>query len=511
MTPSRRSSRSSLARRTAPAVGVALALVLAGCSGGDDDPDDGGAATESSSQTGSPSEGAESSSGESPTGGESASDGETASDGAAEAVDPADHLTDPELLEHVEWVLAQLEADAEGPEESEVEERFSEEMLAQVPADQYTGVFAQLRTGAPYTVTAAAEQLGDMAGAELRLDSAAGPLVMTVFVGEDGLIEGLQFVPDTAGEAPELGAWEDLDESLTELGGETQVVVGTVEDGQCTIEHTTAGVEEGGVPAPSGSVFKLIVLAGLVDAVEAGEISWDDELTITDELRSLPSGTLQDREAGSTVTVREAAGLMISISDNTATDLILDAVGQERVAGVVEEAGLDADRVLPVPSTRDFFQLGWQVEDDVRAQYEAAATPEERQAVLDSLPAELDVAATAVTVPRWDEGVGWMLTGGEICSLHALLQQRAGTESGEPVREILSDNPGVGIPEGVGYQGFKGGSAPGVLAFAFYLETADDDEGSGRVLVVQTRSEEAVDQMRATTIVDAGVGLLAEQ
>ncbi|MGC5614729.1 serine hydrolase [Georgenia sp. Z1491] len=506
----RRTSRPLSARRTAPTAVAALALVLAGCSGAGDD-ETGGEQTDSSSQNGSATDGPESSSGETPSGGETATDGEAPSDGTAEAVDPADHLTDPELLEQVEWALANLEEDAEGPEAADVEERFSDEMLAQIPAEQFTQVFAQLRSGAPYTVTAVAESREAMPTAELRLDSDAQPLIMTAVMGDDGRLGGLSFVPDTAGEAPDLGAWEDLDESLTEVGGESQVVVGSVSGGECTIEYTTEGVEDGGVPAPSGSVFKLVVLAALVDAVEAGEIAWEDELTITDELRSLPSGILQEREAGSTVTVTEAAELMISISDNTATDLLLDAVGQDRVAGAAEAAGLDTDRLLPLASTRDFFQLGWQVDDSVRAEFEAATSPEERQAVLDALPVELDIDPAAVTEPRWQEGVGWNLTGAEICSVHALLQEQAGSEAGGPVRDILSENPGVGVPDAATYQGFKGGSAPGVLAFSFYLEADGDDEGAGRVLVVQTRSDQAIDQMRATTIVGAGVGLLAEQ
>ncbi|MGO1738394.1 MAG: serine hydrolase [Actinomycetaceae bacterium] len=490
--------------------GLAAALLLAGCGTGSDDETD-PPAEASTSGDGAASEGASDGQGdETASGGESAS-GESPSDGAADAVDPADHVTNPELLDHVEWVLALLEPGAEDPEAAEVEERMSDEMLAQVPAEQFATLFAQLRAGGPYTVTAAVQTDSTQPRADVRLQAEAGDLLMNAVLGDDGRLAGLSFVPDTSGEPPELSGWGDLDTALEELGGESQVVVGSVADGQCTIEHTTDGVTEGGEPAPSGSVFKLIVLSAVADAVEAGDLAWDDDLAITDELRSLPSGILQEREAGSTVTVQEAAELMISISDNTATDLLLDAVGQDAIAGAAEAAGLDTSRVLPVASTRQFFQLGWQADDALREQWAAAGTPEERQAVLDQLPAELDLEPGAVTEPRWPGGVGWMLTGEDVCSTFARLQEQAGEEAGEPVRDILSANPGVAVPEGASYQGFKGGSAPGVLAFSFYVESGSDEEGDGQVLIVQTRSEEQIDQLRATTIIGAGVELLAQE
>ena len=437
---------------------------------------------------------------------------------APHPVDPADHLTDEVLLERTTWVLDQLDPDTVGPLPDEVEELFSEGFLDQVPPLQLVMVFPQLRAGGPYTVTEAArlEAMGAGRTATLALHADEQPLIMTITLDEDDRISGLLFVPDTSGEPPQIDSWADLDEALTELGGTSQVVVAEVRDGVCTPVHTTAGLEPGGDPAPTGSVFKLMVLAGLVDAVEAGEIAWDDELTITEDVKSLPSGVLQDRETGSTVTVREAADLMISSSDNTATDLLIEAVGQPRLRRAMETAGVDAVRVAPVTTTKQLFILGWGVEQEVRDRWARASVPEVRAAQLADLPTDLSLVDVAsVTTPVWQDGVDWSLTGGEVCGIHARLQQLATTEAGEPVREILSANPGGTVAEGVTYQGFKGGSAPGVLALSYYVETqpadgdSDSPDGSdapdGHVLVVQTRSEEAIDQLRAVTIVDAGL------
>ncbi|MGD8150320.1 serine hydrolase [Ornithinimicrobium sp. Y1694] len=447
------------------------------------------------------------------------------------AVDPADEISDEVLLEQTSWVLEHLEQDASGPRAEMLGERFSPDFLDQVPAFQLAMVFPQLRAGGPYTVTEVAEISGAERGAALALAADQQPLRMTITVDPDGRISGLLFVNDTSGEPPELSSWSDLDEVLEEMGGTSQVVVAQVEDGACAVLHTTEGVVAGGEPAPTGSVFKLLVLAGLVDAVEAGEIAWTDELTLTEEVKSFPSGILQDRDAGEIVTVREAAELMISISDNTATDLLIAAVGQDRLAAAMTAAGVDAERVAPITTTKELFILGWGVDQEVRDRWRAAgsvagAGPDQRAAILDELPTDLaDVDIASISTPVWQDGVDWLLTGEEICQVHARLQAQATTPAGEPVRDILSANPGGTVPEGVVYQGFKGGSAPGVLALSYYLEPGGATElasdgsatdttaahpGTGLVLVIQTSAEQDIDYLRAGTIADAALQHLAD-
>ncbi|ANS80206.1 Beta-lactamase [Serinicoccus hydrothermalis] len=437
----------------------------------------------------------------------------------AEPVDPATAIPEEELLEQTEWVLGLLEEDATGPAAEESARRFAPTFLEEVSVIQLGTIFAGLRGSAPYTVTSAAQSEGVGRTATLTLHAADQPLVMTLSLDENDQIASLLFQPDTSGEAPQISSWPDLDEALTELGGQSQVVVGDVRDGTCEVTYTTRGLDPGEA-FPSGSVVKLLVLAAVADAAQEGDLAWEDELTITPDVTSLPSGVLQDREDGSTVTVREAAELMISISDNTATDLLIEAVGQGALRESVTTAGLDTTRIMPVPTTRQIFQLGWQVDSEVRDRWAEAAVPESREAILADLPEELDVPAAAVTVPVWESGVDWFLTGAEICSLHARLQQQATSGAGEPVREILATNPGLTPPDGVTYQAFKGGSVPGVLALSFYLETSRETEETdgdpdasppgGVVLVVQTRSEEAIDQMRAVTIIEAGLQHLAQ-
>ena len=254
----------------------------------------------------------------------------------------------------------------------------------------------------------------------------------------------------------------------------------------------------------------------MIEAVEAGELTWDDELTITPAVKSLPSGQLQDHPDGSTVPVREAATLMISISDNTATDLLMEEVGPERLAASLARVSDEPDRLTPLLTTRQFFLLGWDA-PQVREQW-ADAGPEERSALVEELPQDLSGLRGnpfSVTDPAWPDGVGWFLTGEEICRSHAVLQEQAQGEAGEPVREILGANPGLPRPEAAGYQGFKGGSAPGVLAYTFYLETSEETgaqgQGDGRVLSVQVSHTGDILPTGYAELTQAGLALLVSK
>ncbi|WP_299519238.1 serine hydrolase [uncultured Serinicoccus sp.] len=485
---------------------LVVSLLLAGCT---DEYDDDVAATSTPPlvvQTAAPEDSAATS--RSPEG--------SAAPSSAEPVDPDDSIGDAELLEAVEWVLELLEEDGEGPTVEEATERFAPEFLDEVSPVELGLVLAQVRSAGPYVVTAVVPSSGVGRAATLSL-AAQDPLLMTVGVDEQGRIATLFLQPDTSGEPPVVDAWPDLDAALAELGGTSQVLVGRVQGGTCEPSYTTPGVEPGGDAVPSASVVKLLVLLAVAEEVRSGGLTWDEELTLTADVVSLPSGELQDRPEGSMVPVREAAELMISISDNTATDLLMDRVGRRALREAAVAAGLDPTATLPVPTSRQVFQLGWQVDSEVRTRWAEAQVPETREAILADLPDELDIAPETVTEPRWQDGIDWFLTGAQVCSLHARLQQLAEDPAGEPVREILARNPGLPPPEGVGYQAFKGGSLPGVLAMSFYVEPRDDagedqDPGApeGLVLVVQTRSAEPVDPLRAATVVGAGLQHLVD-
>ncbi len=84
------------------------------------------------------------------------------------------------------------------------------------------------------------------------------------------------------------------------------------------------------VPLPLMSTVKVPLMAEVFYQIKEGRLNLDDRLPMTNEMKVPPSGVLcfqEERE----YSVKELLYLMISISDNTATDILLEKVGIENV------------------------------------------------------------------------------------------------------------------------------------------------------------------------------------
>jgi beta-lactamase class A len=91
---------------------------------------------------------------------------------------------------------------------------------------------------------------------------------------------------------------------------------------------------------PTASLIKVPVLVTVFDLVEKKMLALDDPLTVL-KIDQVPgSGTLQFMHPGIMVSVRDAAWLMSTISDNTATNLLLDRIVIRRVWDKMESLGL---------------------------------------------------------------------------------------------------------------------------------------------------------------------------
>ena len=91
---------------------------------------------------------------------------------------------------------------------------------------------------------------------------------------------------------------------------------------------------------PTASLIKVPILVTLYDLVAKHQISLDDPLTLLDIDKVPGSGSLQFMHDGATITVHDAAWLMATQSDNTATNLLLDRIIIRRVWAKMESLGL---------------------------------------------------------------------------------------------------------------------------------------------------------------------------
>ena len=95
----------------------------------------------------------------------------------------------------------------------------------------------------------------------------------------------------------------------------------------------------------TASLIKVPVLVTLYDLAEQKQLSLDDPLTVL-RIDQVPgSGVLQFMHAGMSLSVRDAASLMIVLSDNTATNLLLDRIVIRRVWQKMESLGLAHTKV----------------------------------------------------------------------------------------------------------------------------------------------------------------------
>jgi beta-lactamase class A len=96
---------------------------------------------------------------------------------------------------------------------------------------------------------------------------------------------------------------------------------------------------------PTASLIKVAVLVALLDEVEQGTMRLDEPITMIARDRVGGSGVLQHLHPGLQITLEDAARLMIGISDNTATNLILDKINIRTVWTKMEALGLPHTKI----------------------------------------------------------------------------------------------------------------------------------------------------------------------
>jgi len=96
---------------------------------------------------------------------------------------------------------------------------------------------------------------------------------------------------------------------------------------------------------PTASLIKVAILVTLYNLIDKGQISPDDPLTVLHIDKVPGSGEVQFLHDGAVITVHDAAWYMITISDNTATNLLLDRIIIRRVWEKMESLGLPHTKV----------------------------------------------------------------------------------------------------------------------------------------------------------------------
>ena len=324
----------------------------------------------------------------------------------------------------------------------------------------------------------------------------ASPYSVQLSVDGAGLIAGLIFRP-AANSVPH--SWSQVDKQLTAIAPQVSFLAAKVgSDGTCSAVHSVLA----GTPRPLGSMFKLFVLGALADAVHDHRISWSQKVTITAATKVGGSGTLQDSPDGTELTVEQVAVKMISISDNTAADMLLSLVGRAAVEDQVRAWSSHASLDIPFLTVKELFALKCH-DFPAMADHYLSLTSSQRASYLattvDKVPAAAEQSAS---LPRAINSIEWFASADDLCRALTGLAKFQAEPGLSPLGTVLSTNTG-GIDLSASAWPriwFKGGSEPGVLTLGYL---ARDSRGQTFVVVVLTEDTSAPVQESAAVEIQA--------
>ncbi len=149
---------------------------------------------------------------------------------------------------------------------------------------------------------------------------------------------------------------------------------------------------DGDLLFPTASTYKVPVLIEVFRQEAAGILSLDETIPFTEENRRLGSGVIRDLSLGLALSIRDLAMLMVIVSDNTATRLLLNRIGGWRAVNAamadlgfpsfilhgpeererMEAAGLD-NRALAESTPADLMRMMAAIAEDSLVSPEACA------------------------------------------------------------------------------------------------------------------------------------------
>ena len=349
---------------------------------------------------------------------------------------------------------------------------FSKDFLAAVPPPKLAELFGSLTAQFGRAVRVQKVENTNPYGGQFTIEfekHAISRLNLNIENKAPFLINGLVFV-STENSADSL---EALVGELKALPGQTALSVAKL-DGEKLVPVTAYNADKS---LAIGSTFKLYVLSELLRSIAAGERKWSDVVELRES--SLPSGQLQSWPQGSPLTLHTLAALMISVSDNTATDQLISTLGRENIEKMMATAGnSDPTRTLPFLKTLEMFKIKGETQPGFADNYAAKSPAERRQLLgttITAFPKEkIDLGFLAK--PNHIDKIEWFASPNDLARAMNWLRLHSSAPD-DKTRGILSINKA--LPEGEAaqwsYVGYKGGSEAGVMSMTYLLQSKKGD------------------------------------
>ena len=381
-------------------------------------------------------------------------------------------------------------------------------ILAQVPEAQFRAVGTQLSGNLGKALAVASIEPKGPTSAIVTIRYERGTVVFGLAVAPvaPGKIVGLRVLSATPTVQAETIA--GVIEAIHALPGNTNFALADLGAAAPRIVQSFAPDR----PLALGSAFKLIVLGTLVAEIEAGRRHWGDVITLDGSER--PAGGYNTKPKGTQVAIRELARQMISVSDNSATDILLDTLGRQKVEAMQATLGIaDPARNTPFLGTMEMFKLKGIGGGALGTRYLAADTAGRRALLAGEVahtPGSAIGALFADGKPVRIAEIEWYASPADLARVFDWLRRHTESGPAAEARTILAINPGIApdVAHRFAYVGFKGGSEPGVLNLSLLLRT---QAGQWRVLTAGWNNPAAgVDTMRFVSLVSRAAALAAQ-
>ena len=133
-------------------------------------------------------------------------------------------------------------------------------------------------------------------------------------------------------------------EKYTEWKKEIEKIISQVEGNVCInfydLNKNNGFSINGDKKVLSASMIKLLILVELMKKISENKFSLSDSIMIANFMKTGGDGVLKELNTGHHFTLKELATLMIIVSDNQATNILIDFLGMENINLLGKELGL---------------------------------------------------------------------------------------------------------------------------------------------------------------------------
>ena len=169
----------------------------------------------------------------------------------------------------------------------------------------------------------------------MRIRIALAAITLVLFVFSPALSQTANVAPSRSADALD----DRVKAELASFKGKVSLFAKNLDTG----ETYSLGADD---RVRTASTIKIAVMVEAFALVAEGKAKWSDELVLTKAARFSGSGVLPELSDGLRLTLRDCVNLMMLVSDNTATNMILDYLTTDAVNGRMNSLGFKQIRIL---------------------------------------------------------------------------------------------------------------------------------------------------------------------